>query len=158
MKSCEARGYTDASRRHPTADRQRNADGRHGLEPRSIAPIRRCHGRVSRRDQEESVRRPRNCGSTSPRSTRVLPRRTAPSTRTRALTAGTKELIAVGIAISKGCRGCIASHTRGAARKGVTEEQMAETIGVAIQMGGGPASIYGPQAWEAFKEFKERYG
>ena len=75
-----------------------------------------------------------------------------------ALTAGTKELIAVGIAISKGCRGCIASHTRGAARKGVTEEQMAETIGVAIQMGGGPASIYGPQAWEAFKEFKERYG
>jgi AhpD family alkylhydroperoxidase len=75
-----------------------------------------------------------------------------------ALTAGTKELIAVGIAISKGCKGCIASHTRGAARKGVTEEEMAETIGVAIQMGGGPASIYGPQAWEAFKEFKERYG
>ena len=75
-----------------------------------------------------------------------------------ALTAGTKELIAVGIAISTGCKGCIASHTRGAARKGVTEEQMAETIGVAIQMGGGPASIYGPQAWEAFKEFKERYG
>jgi len=75
-----------------------------------------------------------------------------------ALTAGTKELIAVGIAISKGCKGCIASHTRGAARKGVTEEQMAEAIGVAIQMGGGPASIYGPQAWAAFKEFKERYG
>ena len=75
-----------------------------------------------------------------------------------ALTAGAKELIAVGIAISRGCKGCIASHTRGAARKGVTEEQMAETIGVAIQMGGGPASIYGPQAWAAFKEFKERYG
>jgi len=75
-----------------------------------------------------------------------------------ALTAGMKELIAVGIAISKGCKGCIASHTRGAARKGVTEEQMAETIGVAIQMGGGPASIYGPHAWAAFKEFKERYG
>lgn len=75
-----------------------------------------------------------------------------------ALSAGTKELIAVAIAISKGCKGCIASHTRGAARKGVTEEQMAETIGVAIQMGGGPASVYGPEAWEAFKEFKERYG
>lgn len=75
-----------------------------------------------------------------------------------ALSAGTKELMAVGIAISKGCKGCIASHTRSAARKGVTEEQMAETIGVAIQMGGGPASTYGPQAWESFKEFKERYG
>ena len=75
-----------------------------------------------------------------------------------ALTAGVKELMAVGIAISNGCKGCIASHARGAARKGVTEEQMAETIGVAIQMGGGPASVYGPQAWESFKEFKERYG
>jgi AhpD family alkylhydroperoxidase len=75
-----------------------------------------------------------------------------------ALTAGVKELMAVGIAISNGCKGCIASHTRGAVRKGVTEEEMAETIGVAIQMGGGPASVYGPQAWESFKEFKERYG
>ena len=75
-----------------------------------------------------------------------------------ALSGGLKELIAVGIAINKGCLGCIASHTRGAARKGVTEEQMAETIGVAIQMGGGPSSIYGPQAWDSFKEFKERYG
>lgn len=75
-----------------------------------------------------------------------------------ALSAATKELIAVGIAVTKGCKGCIASHARGAARKGVTEEQMAETIGVAIQMNGGPASMYGPQAWAAFKEFKERYG
>jgi len=75
-----------------------------------------------------------------------------------ALSAATKELMAVAIAISEGCRGCIASHARGAVRHGATEEQMAETVGVAIQLGGGPASVYGPEAWEAFKEFKERYG
>jgi AhpD family alkylhydroperoxidase len=75
-----------------------------------------------------------------------------------ALPAATKELMAVAIAVSQGCKGCIASHARGAARKGATEEQMAETIGVTIQMGGGPASVYGPEAWDAFKEFKERYG
>jgi AhpD family alkylhydroperoxidase len=74
-----------------------------------------------------------------------------------ALSAATKELMAVAIAISEGCKGCIASHARGVVRHGATEEQMAETIGVAIQMGGGPASVYGPEAWEAFKEFKERY-
>ncbi|MEA3503322.1 MAG: carboxymuconolactone decarboxylase family protein [Actinomycetota bacterium] len=74
-----------------------------------------------------------------------------------ALSAATKELMAVAIAVSQGCTGCIASHARGAARKGATEEQMAETIGVTIQMGGGPASVYGPEAWEAFKEFRERY-
>lgn len=75
-----------------------------------------------------------------------------------ALSAATKELMAVAVAISQGCKGCIASHARGAARRGATEEQMAETIGVTIQMGGGPASVHGSDAWEAFKEFKERYG
>ena len=39
-----------------------------------------------------------------------------------------------------------------------TKEQMAETVGVAIQLDGGGASVYGPEAWEAFKEFKERRG
>ncbi|MEN8234714.1 MAG: carboxymuconolactone decarboxylase family protein [Actinomycetota bacterium] len=75
-----------------------------------------------------------------------------------ALPAATKELMATAIAIATGCKGCIASHARGAARKGATYEEMAEAIGVTIQMGGGPASVYGPEAWEAFKEFKERYG
>jgi AhpD family alkylhydroperoxidase len=75
-----------------------------------------------------------------------------------ALSSGTKELIAIAIAIVEGCEGCIASHARAAARKGVTPEQMAEMIGVSIQMQGGPATVYGPKAWEAFKEFKERYG
>ncbi len=75
-----------------------------------------------------------------------------------ALSSATKELIAIAIAIVEGCEGCIASHARAAARKGATPEQVAEMIGVAIQMQGGPATVYGPMAWEAYNEFKERYG
>jgi len=75
-----------------------------------------------------------------------------------ALPGSTKELVAIAIAIAEGCEGCIASHARGAVRKGATPEQVAETIGVAIQMQGGPATVYGPMAWEAYQEFKERYG
>ena len=74
-----------------------------------------------------------------------------------ALPSSTKEMMAVAIAISQGCTGCIASHVRGAVRKGATEAEFAEMIGVTIQMGGGPASVYAPVAWDAFKEFKERY-
>ena len=44
----------------------------------------------------------------------------------------------------------------GAARAGATPEEVAETIGVNIQMGGGPATIYGPRAWQAYKEFADR--
>jgi AhpD family alkylhydroperoxidase len=69
------------------------------------------------------------------------------------LSASTKELIALAIAVHKGCDGCIAAHARGAARKGATEQEVAEALGVTLLMGGGPASIYAPRAWDAFKEF-----
>lgn len=70
-----------------------------------------------------------------------------------ALDAKTKELIALAIAVSKQCDGCIASHARGAARRGATAEEVAEAIGVAILMNGGPGTVYGPRAFEAFTEF-----
>lgn len=74
------------------------------------------------------------------------------------LDAGTKELIALAISVAQQCDGCIASHARGAAMKGATPEQVAETLGVAILMTGGPATVYGPRAYAAFLEFHEKYG
>ena len=71
------------------------------------------------------------------------------------LSARVKELMAVGIAVHEGCDGCIASHVRSAVRKGATAQEMAEAIGVAMQMGGGPSSIYASHAWDAFQEFSE---
>lgn len=64
-----------------------------------------------------------------------------------------KELIALAIAVSHKCDGCIAAHARGAARERATEQEVAETIGVAILMNGGPATVYGPRALAAFREF-----
>jgi AhpD family alkylhydroperoxidase len=64
-----------------------------------------------------------------------------------------KEVIALTLAVSKQCDGCIASHARAAARKGATPEEVAEGLAVALSMGGGPATVYGPRAWEAYQEF-----
>ncbi|WP_089338789.1 carboxymuconolactone decarboxylase family protein [Blastococcus mobilis] len=72
-----------------------------------------------------------------------------------ALDEKTKELIALAIAVSKECDGCIASHARGAARTGATESEVAEALGVTIAMNGGPATVYGPRAFAAFREFAE---
>src|SRR3954462_11291623 len=55
-----------------------------------------------------------------------------------ALDQKTKELIALAVAVSKECDGCIASHARGAVRTGATEKEVAEALGVAIAMNGGP--------------------
>ena len=70
-----------------------------------------------------------------------------------ALTPVEKELIALGIAVAKGCDGCIASHARSLAMKGATENQVAEALGVCIQMLGGPGTVYGPRALAAFRSF-----
>ena len=67
----------------------------------------------------------------------------------------TKELIALAIAVSKECDGCIASHARGAVKAGATREEAAEALGVTILMNGGPATIYAPRAYAAFCEFAD---
>jgi AhpD family alkylhydroperoxidase len=74
-----------------------------------------------------------------------------------ALSTKFKELVALAIGIAEECDGCIASHARGAARNGATPSEVAETIGVTILMQGGPGTIYGPRAWDAYQEFAAKY-
>lgn len=69
------------------------------------------------------------------------------------LDAKTKELIALAVAVTKQCDGCVASHARAAARHGATEAEVAEALGVAIVMNGGPGTVHAPRAFEAFQEF-----
>lgn len=66
-----------------------------------------------------------------------------------------KELIALTLAIGSQCDGCIAAHARGAVRAGATKEEVAEAIGVTFLMHGGPATVYGPRAFDAFCEFHD---
>lgn len=77
----------------------------------------------------------------------------AAATADGALDAKTKELIALAISVTRQCDGCIASHARAAARKGATEQEVAEALGVAISMNGGPGTVHGPRAFQAFQEF-----
>ena len=72
-----------------------------------------------------------------------------------ALDVKTKELIALAIGVVEGCDGCIASHGQAAARAGATRQEAAETIGVTFLMHGGPATIHGARAYEAFCEFAD---
>ncbi len=75
------------------------------------------------------------------------------STEDGVLTTKTKELIALGIAITVRCDGCIAFHVKDALSSGASSEEVMETIGVAIMMGGGPSVVYGCEAMEALSQF-----
>ncbi|WP_408641892.1 carboxymuconolactone decarboxylase family protein [Saccharopolyspora oryzae] len=70
-----------------------------------------------------------------------------------AVDAKTKELVALAIAVSKECDGCIAAHAHAAVQRGATPPEAAEVIGVAFLMNGGPATVYGARAYDAFTEF-----
>ena len=68
------------------------------------------------------------------------------------LSARVKELMALAISVVKQCDGCIAHHARRAARLGATPEEVAESLGVALLMAGGPATVYAPRAMQAYRE------
>ncbi len=70
------------------------------------------------------------------------------------LSGKTKELIALAIAITVRCDGCIAYHIHDALQAGASRAEIAETVGVAVMMGGGPSVVYGCQALQALEEFE----
>lgn len=75
------------------------------------------------------------------------------ATAAKALDPKTKELMALAIGIAVHCDGCVAYHTRAAHKHGATREEVAETVALALYMGGGPAAVYGADALRAYDEF-----
>jgi AhpD family alkylhydroperoxidase len=71
-----------------------------------------------------------------------------------ALNAKFKELIALGIAVAIRCDDCIAFHVHDALKAGATHAEIIETLSVAVMMGGGPATMYACEAYEALTQFE----
>ena len=65
----------------------------------------------------------------------------------------TKELVALGTAITARCKYCIAIHVEKALKVGATKEEILEAAAVAILMGGGPAMTYVVEVKKALEEF-----
>lgn len=70
-----------------------------------------------------------------------------------ALSKKTKELIALAIGVASRCDGCIGFHIKTLIRLDVTREEIMETLGMAVYMGGGPSLMYAADAVKAFEEF-----
>ena len=78
-----------------------------------------------------------------------------------ALSGKVKELMALAVSITVGCDSCIAYHVHDALTAGATREELLETIGVAVMMGGGPVLMYGAHTLDAIEQFdklKEQEG
>lgn len=74
-----------------------------------------------------------------------------------ALSVKEKELICLGIAICTGCKHCIVLHTRSALEAGATREELMETCGTALMMGGSSVIGYVSMVLESFKKFSSEF-
>ncbi|MHB2207217.1 carboxymuconolactone decarboxylase family protein [Methylobacterium sp. CM6257] len=68
----------------------------------------------------------------------------------RKLDARTRELIALAVAVTTRCDGCIAVHSEAARKAGATKEEVVEALGVAVALNAGAALVYTARAFEAF--------
>ncbi len=73
-----------------------------------------------------------------------------------ALTKKTKELMALSISIVTKCEPCMEWHLDQAMQAGAKDEEIYETIDVAIEMGGGQAGAYARFVLKALEYFKEK--
>ena len=70
------------------------------------------------------------------------------------LSTKSKELTDLAISVAVRCEGCVAFHTHDALKAGASRQEVVETIGVAVLMGGGPSVMYGAEALEALDQFQ----
>lgn len=66
------------------------------------------------------------------------------------LDARTRELIALAVAVTTRCDGCIAGHVEAALKLGVGKEEIAEALGVAIALNAGAALVYSTRVLDCY--------
>jgi AhpD family alkylhydroperoxidase len=78
--------------------------------------------------------------------------------KTEKLGAKTRELIALAVAVTLRCDGCITVHTSAAIKNGATKEEIVEALGVAISVNAGAALVYSARTLDAYHAKTEAAG
>ena len=70
--------------------------------------------------------------------------------QTNLLGAKVRELIAIAVAVTRQCDGCITVHTDAAIKQGATREEIIEALSVAVAVNAGAALIFSTRVMDAF--------
>ncbi len=69
--------------------------------------------------------------------------------KTGHLDAKTRELVALALAVTVRCDGCIVVHSEAALKHGATREEIAEALGVSVAVNAGAALIFSTRVLDA---------
>jgi AhpD family alkylhydroperoxidase len=67
-----------------------------------------------------------------------------------ALDAKTRELMALAVAVTLRCDGCITTHVDLARKQGATSDEITDALGVAVMVNAGAALVYSARTIDAF--------
>jgi AhpD family alkylhydroperoxidase len=72
--------------------------------------------------------------------------------KTAKLDAKTRELIAIAVAVTTRCDGCITFHTDAAIKAGASKEEIVEALGVAVALNAGAALVFSARVMDAYAQ------
>jgi AhpD family alkylhydroperoxidase len=87
----------------------------------------------------------------SPDTVRGYSSLSAAGSKTNHLDPKTRELIALAVAVTLRCDGCITVHTDAAIKQGASKEEIAEALGVAVSINAGAALVYSARVMDAYE-------
>jgi AhpD family alkylhydroperoxidase len=94
----------------------------------------------------------RNLNSAIPETARAFGALGKSVKQNGALDYKTKEFVALGISVAERCEPCISLHIEALIKLGASREEVADVLGMCLQMGGGPAMMYAAKALECYDE------
>lgn len=103
--------------------------------------------------RKQLLGRVKEIGQLTPDTVKGYMELSAAGQKTDLLGAKMRELIALAVAVSLRCDGCITIHTEAAIKHGATEKEIAEALSVAISVNAGAALVYSSRVLDAFKEY-----
>ena len=67
----------------------------------------------------------------------------------------TKELVALALGVAAHCDACIGFHVKALVHAGANRQELAEVLGMAVYMGGGPSLMYAAEAMTAWEQYAD---
>ena len=99
--------------------------------------------------QKEILGRIAEVGRLSPDTLRGYRELSDAGAKADLLGAKVRELIALAVAVTRQCDGCITIHTTAALKHGATKEEIAEALGVAVAVNAGATLVYSGRVMDA---------
>jgi len=87
----------------------------------------------------------------SPDTVRGYSTLSAAGSKTNHLDPKTRELIALAVAVTLRCDGCITVHTDAAIKQDASKEEISEALGVAVSINAGAALVYSARVIDAYQ-------